>query len=187
LCGSPPSRAAPVNVRAPGAKGADGLCRNAINRTLLAARAICAAGFLRAVHTPCPRWHDRDAWDHVCCPLLCRLLGANSSVACRGVAHQDNINRFRGRTSAAFGFAVTRFIVMRIRQGTLESRGKRCFRRAVLARGPLRRAVPLRKRPSPPRHREAAAPPVWSSRGAGLAKVETRSVPSANCGRDAHC
>jgi hypothetical protein len=96
----------------------------------------------------------------------------------RGAAHQDNINRFRGRTSAAFGFAVTRFIVMRIRQGTFESRGKRCSRRGSRAWS-TRHAVPLRKRPSPPRHREAAAPSVYS-RGAGLAKVETRSVPSAN-------
>src|ERR1700719_2296194 len=48
---------------------------------LSAARAVRAAPFLCAIHSPGSRRDNCDPWDHVGCPFLCRFFGADASVA----------------------------------------------------------------------------------------------------------
>src|SRR3954466_14711158 len=43
--------------------------------------AVGAARLLRAVHAPYPRWKDRDSCDHVCGPLVRRVIRAHAGVA----------------------------------------------------------------------------------------------------------
>jgi len=54
---------------------------DALGDLISAACAIGAAGLLRAVQTPHPRWEESDSRHQVCSPFLCRVVRAHAGVA----------------------------------------------------------------------------------------------------------